>query len=312
VLAEDTPNRVDTVEQSESGGSIVLTDTLQRQTVAGVNAIAALPLNAAQRIEVAAGAHSLRFTRQLTSAIYTGTTIDTLRLLDTTTQQLPASDPLYLVEGSAAFVSDTSFYGAISPIYGRRYRLQFGHTTGSLSYNTVQTDFRQYFMPVQPLTVAVRVVHVGRYGLDAESPQLVTFYAGYPELVHGYPLGSVDVRDCEFVVGAFQCPLAANLTGSKMLVANLEVHAPLVGLFRHNLEYGPVPIELVAFADSGVTWTGDTRPTFLGGTRDVLRSLGGAARVNAFGLLIVEIAASRPLDRPNQGWRWQVGVRGGF
>src|SRR5206468_292955 len=152
------------------------------------------------------------------------------------------------------------FYGAISPILGRRYRAQFGYTGGSLSYKTVLADFRQYFMPVRPLTFALRFVHVGRYGGDAESPELVSFYAGYPELVHGYPQGSIDLNDCVFVVGAFQCPTAENLSGSKMLVANAEVHAPLVGLFRGTLEYGPVPVELAAFVDSGVTWTSTTRP----------------------------------------------------
>jgi hypothetical protein len=64
--------------------------------------------------------------------------------------------------------------------------------------------------------------------------------------------------------------------------------------------------------DAGVAWTEATRPAFAGGSRGVVRSYGAAARVNAFGLLILEIAASRPMDRLNRGWQWQVGIRQGF
>ena len=90
------------------------------------------------------------------------------------------------------------------------------------------------------------------------------------------------------------------------------MRAPLVGLFRRDLQYGQVPIEVAAFMDAGVTWTRDTRPAFLGGTRDVLRSAGGAVRVNLFGVLVIEVAASRPIDRPVHQRRWQIGVREGF
>jgi hypothetical protein len=75
---------------------------------------------------------------------------------------------------------------------------------------------------------------------------------------------------------------------------------------------GPVPIEIAAFFDAGMTWTKTTRPAIFGGTRDLLRSVGAAARINAFGLVLIEVAASRPLDRPEPGWRWQVGIREGF
>jgi outer membrane protein assembly factor BamA len=167
-------------------------------------------------------------------------------------------------------------------------------------------------MPKRPVTFAFRGLHYGRYGADADAPQLISLYAGYPELVHGYGLGSISPSDCEFVVGAFQCRVAENLVGSRLAVVNAEVRAPLVGLFRGDLQYGPVPIEIAAFFDAGMTWTKTTRPAIFGGTRDLLRSVGAAARINAFGLVLIEVAASRPLDRPEPGWRWQVGIREGF
>jgi hypothetical protein len=43
-----------------------------------------------------------------------------------------------------------------------------------------------------------------------------------------------------------------------------------------------------------------------------VRSVGAAARVNVFGLLVIEVAGSHPFDRLSRGWQWQVGIRQGF
>jgi hypothetical protein len=40
--------------------------------------------------------------------------------------------------------------------------------------------------------------------------------------------------------------------------------------------------------------------------------VGGAARANIFGLVIVEIAASHPFDRVDRSWQWQIGIRQSF
>ena len=53
-------------------------------------------------------------------------------------------------------------------------------------------------------------------------------------------------------------------------------------------------------------------PLFAGGKRDVIRSVGGAVRINAFGLLIVELAASHPLDRAGKGSSGRSGSGKGF
>jgi outer membrane protein assembly factor BamA len=310
-VLEETPYRADylTATADATTNRVTFTDMVDRQTVRGASGVAAFPFSPASRLEFSAGAHALSFARDTKVASYTA---DTLQFLNDTTTHVPSERTLYLADTSVALVYDTSYFGATSPIYGRRYRLQVGQSAGSLNYTTVLADWRQYFMPKRPITFAFRAVHYGRYGADGDADQLIKLYAGYPELVHGYAQGSFSPSDCEFVVGAFQCRVTDSLVGSRMLVANAEVRAPLVGLFRGDLQYGPLPIEVAAFADAGVTWTKDTRPAFAGGTRDVLRSVGGAARVNVFGLLIVEVAASRPLDRNDPGWRWQIGIREGF
>jgi outer membrane protein assembly factor BamA len=130
-------------------------------------------------------------------------------------------------------------------------------------------------------------MHYGRYGADGEDPHLAPIYVGYPDLVHGYGIGSFSNAECEQVTPRGLCSISESLLGSRLLVANLEVRAPLIGLFRRELTYGRVPVEVAAFTDAGVTWTAATKPAFLGGTREIVRSYGGAVRLNAFGILVL-------------------------
>jgi outer membrane protein assembly factor BamA len=155
-------------------------------------------------------------------------------------------------------------------------------------------------------------MHYGRYGKDAEQQNLSPVYLGYPEFLHGYGVGSFSTAECQSGTPSARCAVFDNLLGSRMVVANLEVRAPLVGLFRGDLTYGRVPIDIAAFMDAGVSWTQTTSPAFLGGTRDVLRSAGGAVRVNTFGLFILEVSLARAFDRADRKWQWQVGIRQGF
>lgn len=97
-----------------------------------------------------------------------------------------------------------------------------------------------------------------------------------------------------------------------MAVANIELRAPIPGLFRGQLDYGRLPVELVGFFDAGVTWSTSTRPDFVGGSRTVSRSAGAALRVNVFGIFAVELSAAHPFDRPDSSLRWQIGIRQGF
>ena len=66
------------------------------------------------------------------------------------------------------------------------------------------------------------------------------------------------------------------------------------------------------FTDAGVAWTSSDRPDFAGGSRQLVRSIGGAIRVNVYGLLAVELAASHPFDRVDRSVQWQFGIRQGF
>jgi hypothetical protein len=85
-----------------------------------------------------------------------------------------------------------------------------------------------------------------------------------------------------------QCPLYDRLYGSRMFLASAELRAPLVGLFTGRLSYGPVPVELELFADSGVAWTsfgysrrrtraGSVRNARTAGAREAARPISTAA-----------------------------------
>ena len=290
-------------------GHVLLSEVIERQISRGAFGIAAYPLSTATRLEFSGGGRSLSFTREARVRVYDGESGNLLERLETSET---LADPLHLAETSVALIHDTSFFGATGPIYGARFRLEIGQTLGTLRYSSLLLDWRRYFMVKRPVTIAVRGLHFGRYGADAEHPQLVDLYAGYPEFIHGYGYESFAVANCSVGQVVQECQVLDTLVGSRMLVGNIEARLPLMSIFTGRLEYGRVPIDVGGFFDAGLTWTNASRPSFAGGSRDLLRSAGAFARVNVFGLMVAEIAASRPLDRPIAGWQWQLGIRQGF
>jgi hypothetical protein len=64
--------------------------------------------------------------------------------------------------------------------------------------------------------------------------------------------------------------------------------------------------------DAGIAWSKSASPAAFGGIRQAIRSVGGAVRINVFGLLAVEVSAARPFDRVDTSMQWQVGIRQGF
>jgi hypothetical protein len=290
-------------------GTVTLRRVIDRQSSRGVTGATIFPINAASRLEFSAGARQLVFRRDIRTAVYAG---DSRSLLSTSNERVPSADPLYFAQMSAAFVRDTTYFGATAPLFGSRSRFEIGVSRGTLNYVTGLADWRRYFMPVRPFTIAVRAVQFGRYGANAEDGRLVPLYVGYPEFVHGYGIGSFSARECQAGGVGGDCPIFNQLIGSRLATANVELRVPLKGLMSGNIEYGRVPIDLVAFADAGMAWSSGDLPRWFGGSRDVVRSVGGAVRINVIGLLVVEVAASRPLDRVERGVQWQIGVREGF
>jgi len=71
-------------------------------------------------------------------------------------------------------------------------------------------------------------------------------------------------------------------------------------------------VEAAVFADAGVAWVAGDEPSFLGGDREIVRSVGTALRVNTFGYFIFELDFVKPLDRPPKGWHWMFNLLSGF
>jgi hypothetical protein len=283
-----------------------------RETHSSATGYAAYPFSRAQRFEVAASYRNIRFGREVRTEFFSPVTG---QFLGQEEEDLDAPGALNLAEGTAALVYDTSVFGATSPILGRRWRLDVSPTFGSVNYTGVLADLRQYVMPVRPYTIAARVLHYGRYGGGGEDPRFTPLYLGYPNLVRGYDFNSFDASECDSVTG--DCPVFDQLLGSRLLVGNLELRFPLFGAFGARSFYGPLPIELLAFADAGVAWNSGQSVRFergvsTGDERRIVTSVGGGLRFNVFGYAVIEVDYVKPLDRPNKGWIWQFNLSPGF
>ena len=85
-------------------------------------------------------------------------------------------------------------------------------------------------------------------------------FLGYSTLVRGYDPNTFEVSECTPQLDG-SCPEFDRLFGSRIVVFNGEVRAPLVGLFKGKLDYGRVPVDIFGFYDGGVAWTRDEGPT---------------------------------------------------
>jgi outer membrane protein assembly factor BamA len=96
-------------------------------------------------------------------------------------------------------------------------------------------------------------------------------------------------------------------------VANVEFRFPLLRPFGASQGmYGPLPVEVAFFADTGVAWERGQTPELFGGSRDSVTSTGVALRANLMGFAIGEFAFSRPWQRPGKGWVFQFNLAPGF
>lgn len=227
---------------------------------------------------------------------------------------LPAPEPLDLESQSLAFVRDTSRWGNVAPIDGARFRFETSYTRGDLSYRTTTLDYRHYFFH-RPLTYALRILQVGRRGMDSEDPRLPSLDIGRNTLVRGYELGSIDLSECTFVAGGGSqtCPEIDRLIGSRIAVVNFELRLPLSGNESFGLfDFPAAPSELAFFVDIGaawsagqsVDWTFDRHTT----RRVPVVSAGLAVRTVVLGSLPLELYYAWPYQRPQEDHVFGVSI----
>ncbi|MFL5462307.1 MAG: BamA/TamA family outer membrane protein, partial [Gemmatimonadales bacterium] len=285
---------------------------LQRQTNRDLYGVFSYPFSTVQRVELQAGFSSISFDNELRTTGFSLSTGD--QILDDK-QDLPAGSDLNLGSASAAWVYDNSFMGVTGPIFGQRFRIEISPSIGSLSYVGGLVDYRRYFMPARPFTLAARLLHYGRYGSGGEDQRLQPLFLGYPGLVRGYGYGSFDAAECHpSTTDPNGCPVFDQLLGTRIAVASAELRFPLFGaLGIGSGYYGVFPIDFTIFGDGGLAW--DTRhdPSVLGsGTRDPVFSAGAGLRINLLGFAVAEIDLVRPFQRPDKGWVWQFQLQPGF
>jgi Tol biopolymer transport system component len=278
-----------------------------RQVNYQASIFAYFPFNQSRRFELSAGYRLIDYQQEVRTRVYTPEGF----FLDYYKQELPAPDSLYYGFVTAAYVYDSSFYGATAPILGQSFRFEYTpYFGGNLNFSAVLADFRRYFMPVRPVTLAFRIMHYGRYGKNASDPRLYPLFLGYETLLRGYNSSSFGPREND---------VYAQLFGSKMAVANVELRFPLFGVLGVGRGfYGILPLDFVAFYDAGIAWDYDAvgyteeEPFFLGGDRKPLHSAGVGLRMNMFGYLILGVNAVKPFSRPEKDWVFQFTIMPGF
>jgi Tol biopolymer transport system component len=304
-----SPYSIGYLSRTDTPDEITVREVIQRQICTCAMGATTFAFNTSTRLELSGAGQKLSFVSDVRTSVFDPAT---RQRLSVDVERVEDAAPLYLGVGSVALVKDTTYSGATAPLMGTRSRFEVGFSRGSLQYQTLLLDWRRYFMPVGPVTIAVRGMHYGRYGRNSDSERLIGLYAGYPEFVHGYGVGSFSPSECPAAGGRPECAIFDRLIGSRMAIANIEVRAPLRSLFTGQLEYGRIPIDVAGFFDMGVAWTEAETPAIVGGTRGVVRSIGGAVRVNVFGLLPIEVSAAHPFDRVDKRVQWQIGIRQGF
>ncbi|MBW8874924.1 MAG: PD40 domain-containing protein [Acidobacteria bacterium] len=260
------------------------------------------PFSSTQRLEASAGVTRIDFSSTLETVTVVGGAI-----VDDRRQHLPTARALQLYQGSLALVGDSSYFGFTAPVRGRRYRLGVEPTFGDLQFQSVTADYRRYFF-LRPVTLAVRGLHFGRYGRDAESDRLTPLYVGDPTLVHGYEFGNIGLSECTPVPGSTSaCPEFDRLLGSRLAVANLELRVPLLGVQGYGLiKASFLPTDLAFFLDAGTAWSKGQTPKVRFDRNTIERvpvvSAGAATRILLGGIAVLEFYVAKPFQRPRENW----------
>jgi len=219
------------------------------------------------------------------------------------------------VQPSIAHVHDNTLFGWVGPFAGSRSRFSVSPALGSWQFTAGLVDYRRYLF-FRPFTIAVRGMMFGRFGRDADR---FPVFLGSTELIRGYTAGSIRNHECTAnpqSTSQTGCAELDQLIGSKIAVGNVELRFPLTrSLVLGFLPVGFPPIEGALFYDIGMAW--DDASTVKWNrkpgedpllVRAPLRSWGGSIRANVFGLLIMRLDYTKPLDRALRHAYWTISL----
>ena len=276
---------------SDNTGQTAL--VFQRIFVDQASASTSYPFSTTRRLEFSASATRLGYSTQAFD-VYSGEPISV------GASPYPTS---YYESGTVAYVGDNSYDAFTGPITGTRYRLEVSPTLGSLKYTTGLADYRTYFF-MRPFTLAMRGMHYGRYGRDAEDPRQYQIFLGEETLLRGYGYGSFSTDECNQA----SCPVLPRLFGSRIGLVSAEFRIPVLGVPEYGLINFPyLPLTLAPFVDAGEAWTSTESPKLAfeqvgSANRGIVASAGLSARMNLLGYAIFEAYVAHPFQRPGKGW----------
>jgi hypothetical protein len=318
------------VSEAEQDGLFYYDQILQRIFVDQGALLAQYPFSTTRRLEANLSATHLGFNVQRQRLLVTQND----QVLDSETSDLDSGmKPVFYSQGALAWVGDNSFSAFVGPVSGSRFRLEGATTVGSVHFNSVTADYRKYFF-MRPFTFAVRGLHFGQYGRDAEQFDflLQPLFLGEPTLVRGYAIPSFEPDDCGGNL-ELSCPAFARLVGSRIAVFNAEFRIPLFGTSQYGLINFPyLPLEVAPFVDAGVAWWSEQSPRFAferearespgtcEGENNFLRcvervpvvSTGLSLRTNVLGYFVLEAFIAHPFQRPARDWVWGIQLAPGF
>ncbi len=176
-------------------------------------------------------------------------------------------------------------------------------------------DWRKYWF-ARPVTFAVRGIHYGRYGRDAENSLIQPLFIGNSALVHGYEFDSINFSECVAPSSnPTACPVFDRLFGSKIAIANAEVRVPLFGVKEYGLFTGFIPTELFGFTDAGVAWNQNEKAKIRfeknSGERVPIVSVGAGLRM-LLSYIPIEVYYAKPFQRPARNWVFGFNITPGW
>lgn len=217
--------------------------------------------------------------------------------LGSSKEKLDAPSGFNLQQVDIAYVEDNSYFGLTAPLQGHRARYQLGKYFGEVGFFSVLADYRKYFF-LKPFGFAFRLYHYGRYGNKAENDIMSPLYMGYSWMIRGYDSKSIYDNNLDASSEQFDI---SNLYGSKMIIGNVEIRIPIVGVERlAPIRSRFVGADLNLFFDGGLAWDSDNKPVLQWNTepgkKTPIFSTGVSVRVNIMGYIILEPYYAIPLQ----------------
>lgn len=224
-------------------GELVYVDQFVRDLYRQVEGVVRYPFSTFRRLELGATANFIK--RDL---VLRGESLSTGRLVNI--DRYIADWKFF--QPSAALVFDNTTWGWISPIDGRRYRLQVARTVGDFNYNEGLVDFRNYLNFKQRAVLATQVLLLTRFG---EGSGHFYYYWGGPYFLRGYDATSFEgPNECGRNRSYGTCPVRDQLIGTSAALFRSELRFPVITELQVGFLGNFPPVDAVLFFDAGLAW----------------------------------------------------------